>query len=333
MAPEVPARPGCSLRSVKTSTVLGVVLAVLFSFAAVSAAAGYLWARADTDRPATTRALPAQWPSKDARAVRSVPMPTGEMIAALPPDTAGNVLCGALSQERWQALLGGRTLLEVRDGGCHLVTNTTDITLSLASAPGQPQDPEQVDIHGHDGSLEYLSPYVNTRLDVRLVPENATEEIKPYLHVELNGSAPALDELTEKVADAVVDATTQPGPSLPSVTKDGAIPLQHPAPASIVDTPWPVISWQLCTALSRELGGTGKPAFDGRCTVRGIQAAYTDSPSPLKFPDQVAGRPALVTPDRVTVQLGDDAQQLTLTGSGHPLKELADTIVPRLLGR
>lgn len=312
---------------------LGVVLAVLLSLGAVSAAAGYLWARADTDRPAPTHTLPAQWPSKDAHAVHPVPMPTGEMVAALPPDTAGHVLCTALPAERWEALLGGRTLLEVRDGGCHLVTNTTDIRLSLAAAPAQPQDPDQVEIAGREGSLEYLAPHVNTRLDVRLVPEAATDQIKPYLHVELNGSAPALDELTEKVATAVVEATTQPGPSLPAIAKDGTIPLQRPAPSTIVDTPWPMISWQLCAELSRELGGTGKPTFDGRCTVRGIQAAYTDTVSPRQFPDQLAGRPALVAGNVVVVQLSDDAQQLTLTGTGRPLRELAEAIVPRLLGR
>lgn len=317
----------------KTSTVLAVVLAVLFSFAVISAAAGYLWARADTDRPVPAHSLPAQWPTKDARAPRSVPVPTGEMAAALPPDTAGDVLCTALPQERWEAMLGGTTLREVRDGGCHLVTTTMDVTLSLAGAPAQPQDPEQVEIAGHEASLEYLAPHVNTRLDVHLIPEPASSQIKPYLHVELNGNAPALDELTENVATAVVTAITQPGPSLPPQAADGTIPLQHPAPTTIVDAPWPVISWQLCTELSRELDGTGKPRFDGRCTVRGIEAAYTDTVSPRKFTDEVAGRPALVTNDSVAVRLSDDNQTLTLTGTGRPLKDLAEAIVPRLLGR
>ncbi|MTD56639.1 hypothetical protein [Amycolatopsis pithecellobii] len=316
----------------KTSTVLGIVLAVLFSFAGAATAAGYLWARADDDRHAMTRALPATWPSKDGTALRPVPMPAGELIAALPPDTAGQVLCQSLSQERWEALLGGKALREVRDAGCHVVTSTTDLTLKLADAPANLQAPRETEVAGRPARLEFLPPNVNNRLDVRLVDKPGSALVKPFLHAELSGSGPALDRLTESVAAEVVAATTKAGPPLPATGKDGSIPLEHPAPAAIADLPWPVISWQLCAALTRELGGPGRPYADGRCTVRGIQAAYTDAVSPRAFSDRLAGRPALVTDNVVAVKLTDDtAQELTFTGGGRSLKALAEALLPHLL--
>jgi hypothetical protein len=323
----------CSLRGVKTSTVVVIVLAVLFSFAGVATAAGYLWARVDNDRPAVARALPAEWPSTDGKPLRPVPLPTGEMIAALPSDTAGQVLCQALSQERWEALLGGKTLREVRGAGCHVVTATTDVTLALDGTPANLQDPREVEVAGHAGQLEYLPPKGNTRLDVRLVDAAGRDQVNPFLRIEVSGSAPALDALTESVATEVVQATTKPGPALPAVGKDGSIPAQRPAPAAIADLPWPMISWQLCAALTRELGGTPRPYADGRCTVRGIQAAYTDTVSPRVFPGRLAGRPALITDDVVAVKLADGtAQELAFTGAGRSLKTVAEAVLPRLLG-
>jgi hypothetical protein len=259
-------------------------------------------------------------------------MPTGEMVAALPPDTAGQALCQALSQERWEALLGGKTLREVRGAGCHLVTATTDVTLALDSGPANLQDPSEVEIAGHSGQLEYLPPKVGTRLDVRLVTADGTDQLKPFMRVELSGSARALDTLTESIATKVVEATMAPGPALPAPAEDGSIPTQRPAPAAIADLPWPMISWQLCTALTRQLGGTGQPYFDGRCAARNVQVAYTDTVSPRVFPDRLAGRPALITDEIVAVKLTEGtAQELTFTGSGRSLKALAESVLPQLL--
>ncbi|GAB2956929.1 hypothetical protein GCM10017788_47840 [Amycolatopsis acidiphila] len=311
---------------------LGIVLAVLFSFAGVATGAGYLWTRVDNDRPPVTKALPAEWPSKDGKALRPVPMPTGEMVAALPPDTAGQVLCQALSQERWEALLGGKTLREVQGAGCHLVTTTTDVTLALDAAPANLQDPSDVEVAGRPARLEFLPPKANTRLDVRVLDAPGTDQVKPYLRVGLSGSAPALDTLAESIATEVVQATTKPGPALPAAAEDGSIPAQRPAPAAIADLPWPMISWQLCTALTGRLGGTARPFADGRCAAHGIEAAYTDAVTPRVFPARLAGRPALVTDDMVAVKLTDGtAQELTFTGGGRSLEPLAEAVLPRLL--
>ncbi len=325
-------RARCSLPGVKTSAVVGIVVAVLCSFASVATAAGYLWTRADVEQPLPARALPAQWPGKDGQALRTVPLPTGELVTALPAQTGGQVLCQTLDQERWEALLGGKALREVRDGACHVLTTTSEVLLALDEQGAVLRDPASVDVAGRPGELEYLPPKVNARLDVRLVDAPASAQVHPFLRVEVSGTG-AVDTLTESIAREVVSAAMTPGPALPARAADGSIPLQRPAPVAIVDAPWPVISWQLCAELSRALGGTGRPRFDGRCTVRGVEAVYTDKVTPRVFPEQIAGRPAVVTGNTVAIKLTDDStQELTITGARDP-RGLAEAVLPRLLGR
>ncbi|WP_027944311.1 hypothetical protein [Amycolatopsis taiwanensis] len=319
----------------KTSTVGAVVIGVLLAFASVAAASGYLWSRTSSAAPATTSARP----STDGQALRPVPIPAGELVTALPPDSIGQVLCQALSQDRWNLVLGGATLREVSGDGCHLVAGALDLNLTLDRTPAALNGAKAVNIAGHPGEVEFPEPRTNARLNVHLVTAPATEQIRPYLRIGVSHTTPGvpLDELIVTVAREVVAATMTDGPALPKVGPGRAIPPKQVEPIAdhgIVDAPWPMISWQLCTALVAELGGTGKPEFDGRCTVRGIQAAYTDLVSPRRYPDLIAGQPALITDDLVAVKLtGDSAQELTFTGSGRSLEAIAEHVLPALLGR
>ncbi|WP_414635878.1 hypothetical protein [Amycolatopsis sp.] len=325
----------------KTSTVVAILIAVLLFFASVAAATGYLWTRHEQGGQASTAGLlPTTWPTGEGRALRPVPIPAGELVSALPPDSVPQVLCQALSQERWNHLLGGTTLREVRGKSCHLVTETLDVSLDLDGTPAAVREARQVDIAGHPGEVEFPEPKVNARLNVRLVAAAPTDQIRPYLRVGFSRATdrpgPALDELITTVAREVVATTMTADLPLPPVAPDGTIPMRQADPVpghGILDSPWPAISWQLCTRLARELAGTPRPAFDGRCTVRGIQVAYTDAVSPRRYPDTIAGRPALVTADLVAIRLTDDTvQELTFTGSGRSLEALAEKVLPALLG-
>jgi hypothetical protein len=322
---------------VKTSVVVAIVVGVLVAFASVAAATGYIWSQTTGTAPPSAAAQPVAWPSKDGQALRAVAIPAGDLVAALPPDARGQVLCQALSQERWNGILGGTTQREVRDDGCHLVTTTLDLSLSLDQAPAGLRAPKPVDIAGHPGELEFFASG-NARLEVRLVTATATTEITPYLLLSLSSTAdqPALDGLITTVGRAVVAATMSTHEPLPPAGPDRTIASRQVPPVpghGIVDAPWPLISWQLCTELTRVLGGSPKAYFAGRCTVRGITATYTDTVSPRRYPDQVAGRPALVTDSLVAIKLTDDSvPELTLTGSGRSLKQLAETVLPALLG-
>lgn len=326
----------------KTSTVLVIVVGVLLSFASIATATGYLWSRDARDRPAAAPTLPAVWPSKGGQALRAVPIPSGEMLVALPPETGPQVLCQALSEQRWAALLGTRPLREVAHGACHAVTGAIDVTLRLDTVAVALQDPETVDIAGHAGEVEFLRPKVNARLQVRLSAAAPGPQVRPFLRVEVSRTdsagataGPAPDELAGSLASEVVRAAMAPGPGLPAQGAAQSIALRRDAPVhGIADSPWPVISWQLCTALLRELGGTAKARFDGRCAVRGVEATYTDDVSPRVYPDTLAGRPALITDTLIAVKLTDDsAQEVSFSGGngGRALRTLAGSVLPSLL--
>ncbi|MDQ0378948.1 hypothetical protein [Amycolatopsis thermophila] len=327
----------------KTSTVIAIVIGVLLSFACVAGAAGYWWSQSSAAPPAAP-GLPAVWPSRDGELPRRVPMPSGEMLAALPAGSSGHVLCQALSEQRWQAVLGGATLREVRGGGCHLVTGSLDVVLRLDNLPATLRSPQSLTVSGRAAEVE-TSGAVNARLNVHLVDDEPNGEIHPYLRVDITRYAVtrpglALDELATSIARGVIDATMAPGPDLPEANRDGTIAMKETEPVAgygILGSPWPVVSWQLCTQLAKTLGtsvSAAKPKFDGRCTVRTVQAALSDDVTPRAYPDTVAGRPALVTPDVVAVKLDDDtSQELSFTGTGRDLRALAESVLPALLGR
>jgi hypothetical protein len=323
---------------VKTSTVIAILVSVLLSFASVSAATGYLWSRSGPGDRTAAMALPSVWPSKEGVSLRPVPLPAGELVTALPPDSIGQVLCQALGPDRWNQLLGGTSLREVRGQSCHVVTATLDLSLTLDRAIGALSSPRAVDIAGRPGQIEFLAPKTNTRLALRLVGAAATAEIRPYLLASLTMKTEdprnPPDVLIAAIAREVVTATMAPGPPLPPVGPGAAIPPRKADPVrghGIVDSPLPMISWQLCTVLTRELGGIPKPEFGGRCTVRGVKAAYTDTLSPRVYPGTLAGRPALITDDLVAIKLTDDsAQELTFSGDGS-LRTLAEKVSPALV--
>ncbi|NYI89233.1 hypothetical protein HNR02_002556 [Amycolatopsis endophytica] len=327
----------------KTSTVIAIVIGVLLSFASVAGAAGYIWSQGSAAPPAAP-GLPAVWPTKDGELPRRVPMPSGEMIAALPSDSSGHVLCQALSEQRWQAVLGGATLREVRGGGCHIVTGSLDVVLRLDNLPAQLRSPQTLTVSGRAAEVE-SSGTVNARLNAHLVDDQPSGEIHPYLRVEITRYAVtrpglALDELATSIARDVIDSTMAPGPDLPRANQNGVIAMEatEPVPGyGILDSPWPVVSWQLCTSLAEAMKTSttsAKPKFDGRCTVRTVQAALSDDVTPRAYPDTLAGRPALITPDVVAVKLDDDtSQELSFTGTGRDLRALAESVLPALLGR
>lgn len=326
----------------KTSTVIAIVLGVLLSFASVAGAAGYLWSQGSA-APPPAPGLPAVWPTKDGELPRRVPMPSGEMLAALPAGSSGHVLCQALPEQRWEAVLGGATLREVRGNGCHLVTGSLDVGLKLDSAPTTLGAPQAVTVAGRAAEVE--SGTVNSRLNVHLVDDEPNGQVHPYLRVDITRFAVTrpgltLDDLATTIARDVIEAAMAPGPDLPVRGRDDAIAMQVTEPDSgygIHDAPWPVVSWQLCTVLAKAMGASpsaARPKFDGRCTVRTVQAALSDDVTPRAYPDTLAGRPALITDDLVAVKINDDpGQELAFTGTGRDLRALAESVLPALLGR
>ncbi|WP_037317978.1 hypothetical protein [Amycolatopsis orientalis] len=284
--------------------------------------------------------LPDVWPSKTGEALRPVPMPTGEMVAALTDDTGAQVLCQAIPEQRWEEILGGRTLREA-GGSCHAVT--ADLDVSARMIPALPEDtsqgrPAKTTVAGKLGVI--ATDKDGTSLSVELVEIAPHNGASPVLNVSVRSrvaKSPETEGKAKALAEALIAGATPPGPKLPKIGDDGEIPLQTVEPGPIKDKPLPVISWLLCGELGRALGvpaDKAKPVFFAACEVNGVTADYSERSSVVHPTTSIAGLPAQVADGSVVVQLtGDpDGQTLKFKGTGD-LQNLAEKVVPPLLGR
>lgn len=320
-------------------------------FAVLAGGAWFLSRDAPEEPP---RSLPARWPSADGEAVRRVPMPTGEMVAALPPATAGHVLCGAVPEASWASVLGGPVLREAtKYGECHVVTADLEVSAGMWSEPPLTGgDATELEVAGHGATLTRTTTQhpIDAMLTVRL-SDSTQDWVKPQLQIRVSAqpgvrTEPDFGGMATALGTAMVAAVATPGPSLP--TRDERAHEMTPIPGSgIGDAAYPLITWQLCTQLSRASNtplDQLRPGLFGSCErkeeLKTITLAYHDK-SDGSFPDRLAGRPAREkTPDTTAeIQLLDDSHQtleITWTDStkpGNALHDLAEKVVPPLLGR
>lgn len=284
--------------------------------------------------------LPDVWPSKPENALRPVQMPTGEMVAALTDGTASQVLCQVLPEQRWDEILGGRTLREA-DRACHAVTAELDVTAQMI--PELPDDtsqgvPTKTTVAGKTAVV--ASDDDGTSLNVELVEVAPHNGASPVLRVSVRARAAKAIETKKKataLAEALIAGAMPPGPKLPKIGENGEIPMQQTEPGPMADRPLPVISWRLCAELGRALGvpaDKAVPQFFAACTLNGVTADYSALSSTIHPSTSIAGLPAQVTDKTVVVQLTNDpaGQSLKFKGPGD-LRALAEKAVPPLLGR
>ncbi len=286
------------------------------------------------------RPLPDVWPEKPENALRPVTMPTGEMMVALPGSTAAQVLCQAIPEQRWEEILGGRTLREATTA-CHAVTAELDVSAQMILE--LPKDttrgmPTKTSVAGKLASI--ASDDEGTALSVELAEVDPHHGADPVLRVSIRTRAAKglkTEEKARALAEALIAGTMPPGPALPKIGEDGVIPLQKIEPGPIKDQPLPVISWLLCAELGRALGvPTDKavPQFFAACEVNGVTADYSELSSAVRPTTTIAGLPAQVDQKSVVIQLTDDADGETLKfkGTGE-LQALAEKAIPTLVGR
>ncbi|MEV6910596.1 hypothetical protein [Amycolatopsis sp. NPDC051071] len=316
---------GCALTSVLLLLGVGTVVAITLL---------------NKDDPGTEAELPAVWPSSSGQALREVPMPTGEMVAALTGDTGAQVLCQVIPEQRWEEILGGRTLREVT-GACHAVTAQLDISAQMIAA--LPEDtsrglPTRTTVAGKNAVV--ATDKGGTTLSVELVDVAPHNGASPVLNVAVRTGIAREIETEPKaraLAEALIAGATPPGPKLPKIGEDGEIPLEKTEPGPIKDQPLPVISWLLCAELGRALGvpaDTAKPTFFAACALNGVTADYGEFSSDVQPTTSIAGLPAQVTEGAVVVQLTSDRRGETLKFKGTgDLTTLVEKAVPPLLGR
>ncbi|MFC3454697.1 hypothetical protein [Amycolatopsis speibonae] len=292
--------------------------------------------------------LPKEWPTASGRPLRAVPMPSGESLLALPKETAAQVLCQALPEDRWNQLMSGDVAREVEHGeSCHAVGLDSWVRVSLnrtglAGSPGL-APPKEVTVAGHPAKVVVGgSP---SFLEVTLADSGAR-----VLRIETSWTrVPPQNDRSEGMllglAEAILNGAFAPGPKLPAADKRDVIERKTVEPgAGILDAPLPELSWKLCTQLERAMGlpaGTADPYLDGKCTATAaddssVRVEHTAVLSELRG-EPVAGRPAAESPGQVSVLLTDNGsgQGLKFSWSGGSkagLRDVAEKVVAPLLG-
>jgi hypothetical protein len=293
------------------------------------------------------RELPKSWPSENGRPLRPVPMPSGEMLMALPRETTAQVLCQATPAERWKQLMGGEVAREVEHGeSCHAVGLDSWVRMSLSRTPvadstglGKRKQvtvarrPATVVVGGSPSLVEVKL----SDTDVRVLRiETSWTRVPP----QNDQSEAMLLGLTE----SVLAGAFGPGPKLPAADKRDVIERKTVEPgAGILDAPLPEISWKLCTQLQRALGVPAEapePYIDGKCTAiaaddTAVRVEHTAVLSELRG-EPVAGRPASEDSGQLSVLLTDNGSRQGLRfswlgGSTTKLRDLAETVVAPLL--
>ncbi|WP_370968945.1 hypothetical protein [Amycolatopsis sp. cg9] len=335
----------------KDHTVL-IALSVSAAVIVLSLLAWYL-TRDSPESHAKPLKLPSEWPSPDGEVVRQVPMPTGELAVALPGRTSGHVLCGAVPEATWASALGGPVLREVDENGmCHVVSANLDVSATFWAdpVPIKGVDPEAVTVAGRQGELgRFGTEGFGRTLAIRL--SDSTEKwVRPTLQLvvhQVPGDRAEHDyrAIALALAGPMVGAITTPGPSLPAAGKPREMtPILG---TGITDAPYPLITWQLCTQLSRALKvplDQLKPGPFGSCQreedLKSVTLTYHQD-SEGSFTDRVAGRPAheKTLGSSLEIQLLDDSRQtleISWIDGAKPdgeLRAFAEEVVPPLLGR
>jgi hypothetical protein len=279
-------------------------------------------------------------------------MPTGEMAAALPAFTAGQVLCNAVPEQTWAGVLGGPVLREATGyGACHVVTPDLDVTAATyREVPEVGRDPAEVTVAGHRGTMTKTT--TSAALSVPLADTHedwATPVLQ--LHVTRQPGDRAEHDyvgMAQTLGTTMVGTITTPGPALPTTDEQSRPHELAPIPGTgIVDAARPLVTWQLCTQLSRALNiplEQVKPDYLGSCEhIQGdtsVKVEYHPT-STDAFHGRIAGRPAQENVPDVDLEIkliDSSSQSVEITWiandrAGGKLRELAEKLIPPLLGR
>ena len=296
--------------------------------------------------------LPKPWPTANGRPLRPVPMPSGELLMALPRETTAQVLCQAVPAERWIQLMGGEVAREVENGeSCHAVglDDWVRISLNRTSVADLTKlgTRKNLTIAGRPATLILGSS--PSFVEVQLADADRRPPTGGFFRIETSWTrVPRQDDQSESrllgLAEATLAVSFGPEPKLPAVGELDALERKTVEPGKgIIDAPLPEIAWKLCTQLGRALGlpaEATEPRNDGKCmvdTAKGSLRVENDALISEHRDPPVAGRPAKESQGELSVLLTDNDSKQGLRfqwsgGSKTDLRELAEKVVPPLLG-
>lgn len=301
--------------------------------------------------------LPAVWPTAGSKTVKPLPMPTGEMVVALPNSVRNDVLCGAVDDARLTALIGGPVLREIKYIGerpfsCHIAAPGRDIEISAVTSADMVTDRRvPVQVSGRQGLLNRS--LGSTELRVPFLAAGSPEsqqldpQITPVLEIRQRSGS---DEDATALASAMLETTTKPGPPLPSIGADGMIsPVRtEPTPGfGVIGSAWPQLARQLCTILADEAHldvASAEAKMNGSCSVKSgeleLEAEFTEIfIGSTLFDEKIGDTPVSRESDAIVVRLESKPYQAVRVSAGfhHPpgfdYKSFTERVVAKLVGK
>jgi hypothetical protein len=276
-----------------------------------------------TTSASTTRSSKPAPPDTNLRNVARAAI-YGDGIAYVLPETAAQMICGALSPAEWRTVLGsdvGRAVYGDVDAKCRLSSGSVTIdmtgTVQALGAVGERIADRRVTIEPSSASGRVAAAQAAlVPLAEQDIPAQQRVGAEPVLHLlaqttidlEQADAAPdLLPGLLRRVLAALLPRLTPHGPATP-VEAAGTLTFTATEPVAgvpIYDLPQTVQSLVLCTVVPRESGI--KPSVGG---------IFVDSVSECQI-----GKPARIF-TKVDRFLPAVQEQFTI--AGHPAQEIAD---------
>ncbi|MBE1464232.1 hypothetical protein [Kibdelosporangium phytohabitans] len=272
-------------------------------------------------------------------------MSGGEALSYVHTETASQVLCNALPEDRLRVLLGVDSVVRERDaagvkGMCRVGDDkhTVVIDLILKPVPDDFTPTEQLGGRPAQYKSDQYTSSGKVIVDVGIADTTGyrvSSKRTPVLHAE---AKPGLRETVRKVLTELVPVLARQTDTMPDVDNRGELDFAQTTVdvAEFVDLPKPVQALQLCTAAKNSLNFVPVRTTDtGTCTVRQpngrslVLAVVGGLPNQASYTAKVLGRPAHVDESTVAVRLRDDSTLDLMIGDTDP--KIAEKLVRALV--
>ncbi|CAM3834001.1 hypothetical protein KIPE111705_27290 [Kibdelosporangium persicum] len=271
---------------------------------------------------------------------RVVRMSGGEALSYVHSDTASQVLCSALPDEKLRRVLAATAVVRERHpdgakGTCRIRDDRGSKAIDLSLHGVWDRFAPSARIAGRPAQIN-----VNTKvvIDVAIAETDGYRTASKRTPILRAQGPVSIDMMVRGLLDELVPVLAEQTDELPQVDEDGTVAFSStPLTADeFVDLPRPMQVLQLCTVAEQVLHLEVVRAIDtGTCTLRRpdgrtLALVVVDSVGSEQLTEKVAGRPARFGESTITVRLRDDALLDLMIGDTDP--KLAEQLV-RALGQ
>lgn len=273
-------------------------------------------------------------------AERAVRMSGGEALSYVHTETASQVLCNALPDDRLRAVLGVDRVVRERDadgvkGLCRFSDEKRTVVVDVSLRPVPDQFIPTDEVGGRPAQHSTGGKVV---VDVGIAETygyRAASKRTPVLHAEARSGA---RENVRKLLAELVPVLARRTDEMPEVDGRGEVAFASTSVdvSGFLDLPKPVQALQLCTAAKDRLDFEPVRVTEtGTCTVRQpngrtlVLAVVDGSASKAGYTAKVLGRPAHVDESTVAVRLRDDSTLDVVIGDTDP--KIAEGLVRALV--